>query len=51
MKIGKWGKQDLNLRPTGYEGGGLPYHPIPTSRYEQKDKRFLSKMLLISTGY
>ncbi len=41
-----WGKQDLNLRPAGYEGGGPPYIPIPSNRYEQDDKRFTAKMLL-----
>jgi site-specific DNA recombinase len=29
-----WGKLDLNQRPAGYEGGGPPYNPIPSNRYE-----------------
>ncbi len=30
----EWGKQDSNLRPTDYEGGGIPtnrYHPTAMS--------------------
>ena len=29
-----WGKLDLNQRPAGYEGGRLPYYPLPSNRYE-----------------
>lgn len=43
----EWGNLDLNQGPTGYEGGGPPYHPTHTSRYAQKDKRFLLKMVII----
>lgn len=35
------------LRPTDYEGGRPPYHPTHTSRYAQKNKDFLSKLLII----
>ena len=42
-----WGNLDLNQGPTGYEGGGPPYHPTHTSRYAQQDKRFVLKMVII----
>jgi hypothetical protein len=42
---------DLNHGPTGYEGGGTPLYPIPSSRYECDSKGFRIKMLLNSIGY
>lgn len=41
----------LNLRPAGYEGGGPPYNPIPSNRYEWDDKGFMAKMLLDFIGF
>jgi site-specific DNA recombinase len=29
-----WGNLDLNQGPAGYEGGGPPYNPILSNRYE-----------------
>jgi len=37
--LNKWGKLGLNQRPTGYEGGGIPNQPLPSSCYEYNDKR------------
>lgn len=46
-----WGKLDLNQRPAGYEGGGLPHNSISSNRYELDDKEFMVKMLLDFIGF
>ena len=51
IKIERWGNLDLNQGPTGYEGGGPPYNPIPSNRYEYDGKGFLIKMLLEFIGF
>ncbi len=47
----EWGNLDLNQGPTGYEGGGPPYNPIPSNRYEYDSKGFLVKKLLAFIGF
>ena len=45
-----WGKQDLNLRPTDYEGGRISPSPVPSNRYGQDLKRLVNWMLLVFAG-
>ncbi len=37
--------------PTDYEGGGPPYNPIPSYRYEYDGKGLKAKMLLEFIGF
>ncbi len=38
LSFKKWDKQNLNQRPTDYEGEGPQHYPIATNRYEQHYK-------------
>jgi hypothetical protein len=47
----KWGNLDLNQGPAGYEGGGPPYNPVPSNRYEYDGKGLKAKILLEFIGF
>ncbi|MFZ0566200.1 MAG: hypothetical protein WAM28_08465, partial [Chlamydiales bacterium] len=41
-----WGRQELNLRPTDYEGGRIPAQPALSNFNAHKDNRLRFKNLL-----
>jgi len=46
-----WGKQDLNLRPTGYEGASIPLQPATSNLYAHDYKNLVDWLQLICVGY